>query len=88
MNRISAFQTVLILDDDIMITDGLAAGLERRGRNTVTRNDIESVQLALEWVAPTHIVSDIHISGTEARLRRALEFGLSLYAYLVKSRVL
>lgn len=62
-HRSPAIQTVLILDDDLMVTAGLAAALERPGRNIVVCNDIESAQLTLEWLAPTHIVSDVHITG-------------------------
>ena len=58
-----AIQTVLILDDDLMITEGLSAGLEGPGRNIIVCNDLESAELAIEWLAPTHIVSDIHITG-------------------------
>ena len=56
-------QLILILDDDEMITDGLAAGLEREGRTIITCNDVESAELIVERMLPSHIVADIRISG-------------------------
>ncbi len=56
-------QLILILDDDEMITDGLAAGLEREGRTLITCNDVESAELIVERMQPSHIVADIRISG-------------------------
>lgn len=56
-------QLVLILDDDLMITEGLAAGLQREGRTIVTCNDLESAQLAVERLTPSHIVTDVRLSG-------------------------
>jgi EAL domain-containing protein (putative c-di-GMP-specific phosphodiesterase class I) len=56
-------QFVLLLDDDVMITEGLAAGLEREGRTVVTCNDIESAELIVQRFQPSHIVADIRISG-------------------------
>ena len=59
----SPHQIVLILDDDTSITEGLAAGLERRGRTLVTCNDIESGEMALDWLKPSLVVSDLRLSG-------------------------
>src|ERR1051325_4217596 len=56
-------QLVLLLDDDAMITEGLAAGLERRGRTIITCNDVESAELIVERMRPSHIVADVRISG-------------------------
>lgn len=56
-------QFVLLMDDDQMITDGLAAALERDGRTIITCNDVESAQIAVERLRPSHVVADIHISG-------------------------
>lgn len=56
-------QLILILDDDEMITEGLAAGLEREGRTMITCNDVESAELIVERMHPSHIVADIRISG-------------------------
>ena len=56
-------QLVLLLDDDVMVTEGLAAGLEREGRTIITCNDVESAQLIVERLKPSHVIADIHISG-------------------------
>ncbi len=56
-------QSVLLLDDDSMITDGLAAGLERDGRTVITCNDIESAEMIVDRFQPSHIVADIRLSG-------------------------
>lgn len=56
-------QLVLLLDDDRMITEGLATALERERRTIVTCNDIESAQIMIERIKPSHVISDIHISG-------------------------
>jgi EAL domain-containing protein (putative c-di-GMP-specific phosphodiesterase class I)/ActR/RegA family two-component response regulator len=56
-------QLVLLVDDDVMVTEGLAAGLERENRTIITCNDFESAQLMVERATPSHIVSDIQISG-------------------------
>lgn len=56
-------QLVLILDDDTMVTEGLAAGLEREGRTVITCNDLESAQLIVERLVPSHIVTDVRLTG-------------------------
>jgi EAL domain-containing protein (putative c-di-GMP-specific phosphodiesterase class I)/ActR/RegA family two-component response regulator len=56
-------QLILLLDDDVMITEGLAAGLEREGRTLITCNDVESAELIVERMHPSHIVADIRLSG-------------------------
>ena len=56
-------QLVLLLDDDSTVTEGLAAGLEREGRTIITCNDLESAQLIVEKVKPSHIVSDVRLTG-------------------------
>lgn len=56
-------QLILLLDDDVMITEGLAAGLEREGRTLITCNDVESAELIVERMQPSHIVADIRLSG-------------------------
>lgn len=56
-------QLVLVIDDDAMVTDGLAFGLERAGRTVITCNDMESAQLIVERYTPSHIVADIKLSG-------------------------
>jgi EAL domain-containing protein (putative c-di-GMP-specific phosphodiesterase class I)/ActR/RegA family two-component response regulator len=56
-------QLVLLLDDDATVTEGLAAGLERQGRTIITCNDLESAQLIVEKIKPSHIVSDVRLTG-------------------------
>ena len=56
-------QLVLLLDDDLMITEALAAGLERDGRTLITCNDVESAELIVERMHPSHVVADIRLTG-------------------------
>ena len=56
-------QLILILDDDANVTEGLAVGLEREGRTVITCNDVESAELIVERMHPSHIVADIRLSG-------------------------
>jgi EAL domain-containing protein (putative c-di-GMP-specific phosphodiesterase class I)/ActR/RegA family two-component response regulator len=56
-------QIILILDDDVMITEGLAAGLARDGRTLITSNDLEGGELVVEWLRPSHVVSDVRLTG-------------------------
>lgn len=57
-------QIVLVLDDDQMITEGLAAGLARDGRTVITANDLEGGELVVEWLKPSHVVSDVRLTGS------------------------
>jgi EAL domain-containing protein (putative c-di-GMP-specific phosphodiesterase class I)/ActR/RegA family two-component response regulator len=57
-------QIVLVLDDDLAITEGLAAGLAREGRTVITANDVESGEIVVEWLKPSHVVSDVRLTGT------------------------
>jgi len=59
----AAHQIVLILDDDLLITEGLAAGLSRPARTVITCNDLESGELIVEWLKPSHVVSDVRLTG-------------------------
>jgi ActR/RegA family two-component response regulator len=56
-------QTILLLDDDPVILEGLALGLQRQGRTVITCSDLESAQLIVEQVAVSHVVSDVRLSG-------------------------
>jgi EAL domain-containing protein (putative c-di-GMP-specific phosphodiesterase class I)/ActR/RegA family two-component response regulator len=62
-SRIFEPQSVLLLDDDVMVTEGLAAGLEREGRTLVTCNDLETAEIIVERFRPTHVVADVRLSG-------------------------
>lgn len=63
MNLIDTHQIVLIIDDEVSVTEGLANGLARSGRTIVTSNDLESAELAVEWLKPSHIVTDVRLTG-------------------------
>jgi EAL domain-containing protein (putative c-di-GMP-specific phosphodiesterase class I) len=56
-------QMVLLIDDDVLITEALAAGLEREGRTVITCNDVESAQLIVERLNPSHVVCDVRLTG-------------------------
>jgi EAL domain-containing protein (putative c-di-GMP-specific phosphodiesterase class I)/ActR/RegA family two-component response regulator len=56
-------QLVLLVDDDLMVTESLALGLEREGRTVITCNDLESAQLIVERMQPSHVVSDVRLTG-------------------------
>src|SRR2546430_8711885 len=56
-------QLVLLLDDDSMVTESLAAGLERDGRSLITCNDLESAELMVDRLRPSHVVADIRLTG-------------------------
>ncbi len=58
-----AHQIVLLLDDDVMITEALAAGLARTGRTLITANDLEGGEMVVEWLKPSHVVSDVRLTG-------------------------
>lgn len=59
-------QIVLLLDDDLGVTEALAAGLSRSGRTLLTANDLESGELVVEWLKPSHVVSDVRLTGAFA----------------------
>jgi EAL domain-containing protein (putative c-di-GMP-specific phosphodiesterase class I) len=61
--RARDLQVVLLLDDDVMVTEALAAGLEREGRSLITCNDLESAELMVDRLRPSHIVADIRLTG-------------------------
>lgn len=62
-NEAGTHQIVLVIDDDVMITEGLAAGLARTGRTVVTCNDLASAELTTDWLKPSHVVCDVKLSG-------------------------
>ncbi|MGZ7030725.1 MAG: EAL domain-containing protein, partial [Thermoanaerobaculia bacterium] len=59
----STHQIVLILDDDVMITEGLAEGLAGSSRTIITSNDLEGGELVVEWLKPSHVVTDVRLTG-------------------------
>jgi EAL domain-containing protein (putative c-di-GMP-specific phosphodiesterase class I)/ActR/RegA family two-component response regulator len=60
---VGTHQIVLILDDDRTITEGLAAGLAREGRTLITANDVEGGEIVVEWLKPSHVVTDVRLTG-------------------------
>ena len=56
-------QTILIIDDDRLLTEGLALALEREGRTIVVCPDVESADLALDRFTFTTVITDIQFSG-------------------------
>ncbi|MEO8034253.1 MAG: EAL domain-containing response regulator [Acidobacteriota bacterium] len=60
---VETHQIVLVLDDDLMITEGLAEGLARSGRTLITANDLEGGEMVVEWLKPSHVVSDVRLTG-------------------------
>jgi EAL domain-containing protein (putative c-di-GMP-specific phosphodiesterase class I)/ActR/RegA family two-component response regulator len=60
---VSAPQSVLIIDDDEMLTTGLAALLERDGRTVITCNDLAAAELLVDRYQPSHVLSDVRFSG-------------------------
>jgi EAL domain-containing protein (putative c-di-GMP-specific phosphodiesterase class I) len=56
-------QSILLLDDDPIITEGLGEALQRDGRTIITCNDIESAELMVERMQPSHVVTDVRLSG-------------------------
>jgi EAL domain-containing protein (putative c-di-GMP-specific phosphodiesterase class I) len=79
-------QLVLLIDDDINVTDVLAAGLERDGRTVITCNDIESAELIVERMTPSHVVSDVRLSGPLAF--EGLDFIRYVKRYSPESRII
>lgn len=59
-------QVVLIIDDEPLVTEGLSMGLEQCGRKIITCNDLESAQIIVETVKPSHIVADVRLTGAFA----------------------
>src|SRR5260370_23883312 len=56
-------QTVLIVDDDDSVTEGLAETLQRAGRELILCRDLESAQLVVEREVPAYVVTDVRLSG-------------------------
>lgn len=79
-------QLVLILDDDLLVTEGLAAGLEREQRTIITCNDLESAELIVQRLRPSHIVSDVRLTGQFAF--EGLQFIRFAKQYSPESRVI
>ncbi len=59
----TASQTILIVDDDPAVCEGLAAVLETPGRHLILCRDFESAALMLELFLVTHVLSDVKFTG-------------------------
>ena len=55
-------QLVVLVDGDHILTKKLASALERNRRTIITCNDVESAQIIIERVKPSHVVADIQVS--------------------------
>ena len=55
--------TVLIVDDDAGILEGLAYALEADGRSVITCSDIESAQMVVENEQIGCVLCDVRLSG-------------------------
>ncbi len=56
-------QTILLIDDERLITEAMAVALERPGRTVVICPDVHAAELALKTFPVTDIVSDVQFSG-------------------------
>jgi EAL domain-containing protein (putative c-di-GMP-specific phosphodiesterase class I)/ActR/RegA family two-component response regulator len=79
-------QLILLIDDDVLITEALAAGLERDGRTVITCNDIEAAELVVERLRPSHVVADIRFSGPFGY--EGLDFIRYVKRYAPESRII
>lgn len=55
-------QTILVIDDDPVITDALELLLDGAGRTIVVCSDLESAELVLARYPVTHVLSDVQFS--------------------------
>jgi EAL domain-containing protein (putative c-di-GMP-specific phosphodiesterase class I) len=58
-----AHSSVLILDDEPLVAEALAAMLESEGRTVVVCHDTASAELALREFPFTHVISDLQLSN-------------------------
>jgi EAL domain-containing protein (putative c-di-GMP-specific phosphodiesterase class I) len=56
-------QTILIADDDDVITDALSLTLERDGRTVILCSDVDAAEVALSHFPVTHVVTDVQFTG-------------------------
>ncbi|HKR62961.1 MAG TPA: EAL domain-containing response regulator [Thermoanaerobaculia bacterium] len=56
-------QTILLVDDDPVITEALALTLERPGRTTIVCSDVQAAEISLMRHRVTHLVTDVQFSG-------------------------
>jgi EAL domain-containing protein (putative c-di-GMP-specific phosphodiesterase class I) len=63
MDYSAAVQTILILDDDRILAEGIAAVLETPGRRSVICRDLEAAQLILDTEVLAAVITDVRLSG-------------------------
>jgi EAL domain-containing protein (putative c-di-GMP-specific phosphodiesterase class I) len=56
-------QTILIIDDDPLITEALAQLLEQSGRELILCGDLESAQMVIERMRPACVVTDVRLTS-------------------------
>jgi EAL domain-containing protein (putative c-di-GMP-specific phosphodiesterase class I) len=56
-------QTILIVDDDDAVTEGLAEALRLPGRELILCCDLESAQLVIAQEVPPYVMTDVRLSG-------------------------
>src|SRR2546427_455242 len=56
-------ETVLIVDDQAEVADGIAAALMRAGRQVIVCYDAESAQLVVETTPVFAVISDVRLTG-------------------------
>lgn len=59
----SARESILIIDDDPLITAALGMLLDRGGRTTIICADVESAEIILARYPITHVLTDVQFSG-------------------------
>jgi EAL domain-containing protein (putative c-di-GMP-specific phosphodiesterase class I) len=79
-------QTVLIVDDDRIITEALAAGLDQPGRELILCSDLESAQLVIERSPPACIITDVQLTGPFRY--EGLDFITDIKRYAPGSRII
>jgi EAL domain-containing protein (putative c-di-GMP-specific phosphodiesterase class I) len=58
-----SIETLLVVDDDPVICEGLAHALGREGRQVVVCRDIESAEIVIDRMPPSHVISDVKLTG-------------------------
>jgi DNA-binding NtrC family response regulator len=56
-------EILLIVDDDPVIAEALAAGLEKDGRTIILCSDVESAEIIVEHYPVTRILADVQMTG-------------------------
>ncbi len=57
-------QTVLVIDDEVAVADGIASALACPGRTIFVCSDAEAAEVLLESLSPALIVCDVRLTGS------------------------